>query len=549
MAIGILSNALTGLAAFQRSLETTSNNIANVNTEGYSRQRVEMRTMPEQYTGAGYIGSGVSTVNVTRSYDQFVTGQVRSSTSAYADVSTYHAMASEIDNLFADEETGLSATMKSFFNAVNDVANDPSSLPIRNVMLADAKSMTAHFNIVGSRLEQMQAQVNNNISSVVKDLNELATNIAQLNIKITDDIRRTSGQQMPNALLDQRDVLLNKIAENVDVSVVEQIDGSLSVFIGQGQPLVMNGIAYPLSLENNRLNPTQNEIVYNGVNVTGQLSGGKLAGNLRFRDEVLNSAQSQLGTLVLGFATEFNNQHAAGFDLDGNAGKPFFDFGAVKPQVSGRSSDPTLQLNVTFTPPASASPLGSAYRIDYTASGFELRHLGDNTTTTYATLGDLQTVASTYGFHFDVTNGSINVGDSFVVRPAMQVAGKIGVGMTSVREIAAADAAGLAGDNRNALRLANLENVALMNGGKSTFSQVYGQLVADVGGMTHVANVSAKAQKVLLEQAKTTRESLSGVNLDEEAANLIKFQNAYQAAAQAVSIANSLFETLIGTVR
>lgn len=549
MAIGILSNALTGLAAFQRSLETTSNNIANVNTEGYSRQRVELRTMPEQYTGAGYMGSGVNTVNVTRSYDQFVTGQVRSSTSAYSDVNTYHAMASEIDNLFADEETGLSATMKSFFNTVNDVANDPSSLPIRNVMLADAKSMTAHFNIVGNRLEDMQKQVNDNVSTIVKDLNELAHNIAQLNIKITDDIRRTSGQQLPNALLDQRDVLLNKVAENVDVSIVEQIDGSLSVFIGQGQPLVMNGIAYPLTIENNNLNPSQRDIVYNGQTITGQLSGGKLAGNLRFRDEVLNSAQSQLGMLVLGFATEFNNQHAAGVDLNGAAGNAFFDLGAVKPQVTGTASDPTLTLNVTFTPPTSAAPLGSAYRINYTASGFEMRNLTDNSVNTYATLGDLQAATPTYGFNFDVSTGSINIGDSFVVRPAMDIASKIGVALTSARDIAAAEAVGLAGDNRNALKLANLENLALMQNGKSTFTQVYGQLVSDVGGLTHVADVSAKAQKVLLEQAKTTRESLSGVNLDEEAANLVKFQNAYQAAAQAVSIANSLFDTLIGSVR
>ncbi|MBS3964551.1 MAG: flagellar hook-associated protein FlgK [Methylomonas sp.] len=550
MAIGILNNALTGLAAFQRSLETTSNNIANVNTEGYSRQRVELRSMPEQYTGAGFIGSGVNTANVSRSYDQFVTAQLRSSISAHSDVATYHSMAAEIDNLFASQDTGLSNTMKSFFNSVNDVASAPSSMPVRNVMLAEARSMTAHFNIVGNRLEDMQQRVDSNISTVVEDLNQLASGIARLNVQITDDIRRTSGKQLPNALLDQRDVLLNKIAENVDVSVVEQNDGSLSVFIGRGQPLVMNSIAYPLSVQSSQLNPAQREIVYKDKAITGQLSGGKLAANLRFRDEVLNAAQSQLGTLVLGFATEFNNRHAAGVDLDGNAGNALFAFGTAQPQVTGSAADPALRLGVTFTPPPSSAPLATAYRITQTTpTHFELRNLNDNSMTSYPDLAALQAATPAHGFNFNVTAGSISVGDSFVIRPAMDVASKISVALTNPRQIAAADAAGLPGDNRNALRLANLENATLMQNGKSTFNQVYGQLVADVGGLTHAASISSNAQKVLLEQARTTRESLSGVNLDEEAANLIKFQNAYQAAAQAVSMANSLFETLIGVVR
>lgn len=564
MSMGILGTALSGLAAFQRSLETTSNNITNVNTEGYSRQRVELSTRPEQYTGAGYVGTGVNVANITRSYDQFITGQMRSSTSAFADVDTYHTLASQIDNMIADENTGLSPAMKSFFDAVNDVANDPTSIPARQVMLSEADSMAQQFNTIAARFDELRDQVNTNLDGAVNDLNGFAKAIADLNVRIVSDIGRTGGNQMPNDLLDQRDLLLNKVAEKVDVSVVPQADGSVSVFIGQGQPLVLGNYAATLAVQGSESDPSYKEVILNGQDISAQLSGGEIYGNMRFRDEVLDPAQRQLGTLAVGFATDFNNIQQSGIDLNGANGSAFFDFGTPNVQVLASAKDSNLVVSASFVPlptpsapiaatPTAVSALGTSYKLDVTATvpaaTFSLTNLSSNTTTAGLDAASLATTAAANGFSISFPSGALNVGDSFKISPAFDVASTLKVAITDPRQIAAASAANLPGDNRNALALAGLESQALMQNGKSTFSQVYGQLVADVGSKTHAASVSSSAQNVLLKQATSARENLAGVNLDEEAANLIKFQNSYQAAAQTVTIAKSLFDTLIGAVR
>jgi flagellar hook-associated protein 1 FlgK len=542
------------LAAFQRSWETTSNNISNVNTEGDSRLRVELSTRREEYPGAGYVGTGVNIANITRSYDQFITGQMRSSTSAFKDVDAYHTMASQIDNMIADEKTGLSPAMKSFFNAVNDVTNDPSSIPARQAMLSEAESMSQQFNTVAARFDELRKQVNDNLDTSVSELNGFAKSVAELNTKIVADIGRASGTRMPNDLLDQRDLLLNKIAEKADISVVPQSDGSVSVFIGQGQPLVLGNNASTLSVQGSKTDPLHKEIVLNGQDISSLLSGGELYGNLRFRDEVLDPAQRQLGTLAVGLATEFNKVHRAGVGLDGSNNKPFFDLGTPSVQVLGAAKDPNLVVSATFFSPTSAANLGTAYQLDVTATlpavTYSLTDLSGNTPpVTGLTAATLSAATEAVGFDVSFPAGTLNVGDSFQISPSFGAGQTLRVAITNPSQIAAASTANLPGDNSNALKLANLENQTLMKNGKSTFSHVYGQLVADVGSKTHAALMSSSAQDVLLKQATSARENLAGVNLDEEAANLIKFQNSYQAAAQTVTVAKTLFDTLIGAVR
>lgn len=567
MAIGILNTALSGLAAFQRSLEVTSNNIANVSTEGYSRQRVELQTSPEQNIGQGYMGTGVNATNVKRAYDQFVNNQVRSSSTAFHDVDSFYQLSTRIDNLLADQTSGLSSAMKTFFNSVNDVANDPTSLPARQVMLSEGDAIANQFNMLSARFDDIRQQVNNNLETSVQEVNAFAKSIADLNKQITDGIGKTSGQQLPNALMDQRDLLLAKMAEKVDISAVPQPDGSFSVFMGQGQPLVLGGHASSVSLQRAANDPTRNQIMLDGQDITKALSGGEIYGNLRFRDQTLDPAQQQLGLLATGLATEFNAISQAGYDLQGNPGVAFFDLNASNgslpdAQVKSSTSDATLMVTAKFVMPTltpnPAKNLGSSYRVDVTATApsltYTLTNLSDSNVLPLTGLdaATLATRAAENGFSIDFgTVGTQTVGDSFQVSPEFNIAGtiKINPAIINPAQIAAASSNGLAGDNSNALKLAGLESQNLMLGGKSSFTQVYGQIVSSVGSETHAASVSQSAQQVLLNQAIGAREDLAGVNLDEEAANLIKFQNAYQAAAKAVSVANSLFDTLIGMVR
>lgn len=567
MAVGILNSAISGLAAFQRSLDVTSNNIANVNTEGYSRQRVELQTAPEQYIGQGYLGSGVNAVNVKRAYDEFINTQVRSSSTAFHDVDSFYQLSTRIDDLLADQTTGLSSAMKTFFNSVNDVANDPTSLPARQVMLSEGDAMAKQFNTLSARFEDIRQLVNNNLDTSVKEVNAFAKSIADLNKQITDDIGKSSGQQLPNALMDQRDLLLAKMAEKVDVSVVPQPDGSFSLFMGQGQPLVLGNHASSVSLLQAANDPTRIQVMLDGQDITSTLTGGEIYGNLRFRDQMLDQAQRQLGLLATGFATEFNAVYQTGYDLQNNTGVPFFDLNAssgVLPDAQVQSSvfDQTLKVTAKFVMPTlipnPAKNLGASYRVDVTASSpsltYTLTNLSDNNVPPLTGLDAtaLATRAAENGFSIDFGSvGSQTVGDSFVVSPQFNIAKtiKINPAITNPSQIAAASSSGLVGDNSNALKLAGLESQNLMQGGRSSLTQVYGQMVASVGSETHTASVSQSAQQVLLNQAIGAREDLAGVNLDEEAANLIKFQNAYQAAAKAVSIASTLFDTIIGMVR
>lgn len=469
---GILTTAMSGLMASQRSLDTTGHNIANVNTVGYSRQRVEFSTNPAQFTGDGYIGQGVNVASVSRSYDQFITNQLTSSTSAFAETDTLSTLASQVDNITANEATGLSPALKSFFNAVNGVANDPTSIPAREVMISTAGSLTQQFNGLSSQFEDLRKQTNNQMQTSVDDINSYAKTIATLNGQIVTDSSRTSNGQLPNDLLDQRDALVNKIAEKINVSTIQQPDGSLSVFIGQGQSLVLGSNAANLSLEASKTDSSRQNIIMGGQDISKQISGGELSGALKFRDEVLDPAQQQLDFLAAGFVVEFNKMHKTGFDLKGAQGKDMFDFGDMPA-------------------PVSTAPIDAAK--------------------------------------------NIKVVTEFITDPSL---------------IAAADKTGEPGNNKIALNLANLEKESVLfgDGSKATFNGAYSQLVAKVGSTTHSAKISNSAQEALLNQAKQTQENLAGVNLDEEAANLIKFQQSYQAAAKVIAIASSLFDTLMGAV-
>ncbi|WP_020482810.1 flagellar hook-associated protein FlgK [Methylomonas sp. MK1] len=554
MTMDIMNSALSGLAASRRALETTSNNISNVNTEGYSRQRVELATRSEQYTGSGYIGSGVDAVNIVRSYDQFLTDQLRFSTSAFAAADTYQKLSSQVDNLLANEATGLSPVIKSFFNAVNNVANDPSSVPARQVMLAEADSMAKQFNNLGSRFNEMGKQVNSQLDTIVGDLNNFANALAKLNDKIVSDMGRSAGKQMPNELLDQRDWLLSNIAQKVDVSVINQADGAVSVFIGQGQPLVLGGYASSLSVQSSKTDTTHKSILLNGQDISPQITSGELYGNLHFRDQVLDVAQQQLGSLAMGIAIEFNAIHQSGFDLNGNPGLALFDLGSPSIGVKSVAKDSNLTVTASFSAPPSAANIAS-YRLDVSATvpdvTYNLTNLFDGTSINDLNNITLANATAAAGFSISFPSGVLNAGDSFKIDPAIDAARtlRINNAITSPKQVAAADMAGFSGDNRNALKLAKLETQSIMQNGKATFTQLYGQLVADIGTTTHSAQLNRDAQHVLFQRAKGARESASGVNLDEEAADLIKYQHSYQAAAHVVSIAKSLFDTLIQAVR
>ncbi|SCN47573.1 Flagellar hook-associated protein FlgK [methanotrophic endosymbiont of Bathymodiolus azoricus (Menez Gwen)] len=554
--------------AFQRSIETTSNNIANANTEGYSRQRVETVASLPEYSGGGYIGTGVQVSNITRSYDQFISAQLRSSTSAFGEVDSFKSYAAQIDNLLADPTTGMDPAMQSFFNSVNDVANDPSSIAAREVMLTEGASLTHRFGMISNRFDELKDQVNSDLKSMTQTANSYAVEIAALNKRIATDIGRANGQQLPNDLLDQRDNFLNKLADLVDVSVIPQANGMVSVLMSNGLPLVMDAQAATLGIKANDFDPTRLDVTYTDAKgqeqmITDRVKGGKIAGALRFRAEILDPAQQKLGAVAAAIAIDFNAIHAAGYDLDGTLGGAFFKFTGTPevPAIAASANLGTATITAAFS--ANTADLNTSdYLLELNAGVYTLKRLSDDSSINLTNTAGVLTATSPDvlpGITLTITAGVMVAGDQFFIRPTYQAASNLAMNIEDPRKIAAAtnlDADGITlvagampGDNRNALNLAGLANSTGMFNGTASFQESYGQIVAKVGGLTHAANISADAQQSLLNRATEARENLAGVNLDEEAANLIKFQQSYQAAAQAISTASTLFDTLIGAVR
>ena len=550
----MLNVAVSGLLAYQKALATTSHNISNVGTEGYSRQRVTLSTRTPEPAGNGFLGKGVNVTSVDRVYDQFVVTQLNNRTSAFHQLDSFHTMAAQLDSALGDPAIGLTPAMEQFFNAIQDVANDPTSIPARQVMLSQAETLNEQFAHLDRQFTDLRQSVNTQMSNIITEVNDLAAAIGDLNEDIVMGIGATGGQ-LPNDLLDQRDVLVNKLSEYVNVSTVPNDDGSINVYIGTGQSLVLNNQANSLQITNNAYDPTQKEISLvtpgSTVNITPQMNGGRLGGLLDVREQVIDAGQAALGRIAVALSNTFNAQHQLGDDLNGNPGGLFFNAVDTSAPVSLPSSnnDPASG-NFTITIDDVSQLKASDYRLNYDGGSgtFSLMRLSDNTVVDSGfNVGNLPRTIANEGITIDLT-GTVAGGDSFLLAPTRYASSQMGLAISDPAAVAAAASGNAVGDNSNALALAALQTQGTMDGGRASYLDAYGEMVADIGIQTHRAAVNGDAQKALMNQAIEAREAVSGVNLDEEAANLLKYQQAYQASAQVISVVNSLFQTLFNAV-
>lgn len=712
--MSVLGTGLSGLLAFQRALATTSHNIANSSTEGYSRQRVDLTARNPVRLGPGYLGQGIAISGIRRLQDDFVTAQLRSSLMSSANGETRAVFAERADRLLADETTGVAPILESFFSAAQEVADDPTALPGRTVFLSEAETLAERFSLVNGQLDEQRGMVNGQLATAVDDINQYAQALANLNRQI---VSRSTAGSPPNDLLDHRDTLLNRLSAKIDLNLATQDDGSVNVFIGNGQPLVMSGGASELVLENLSGDPHNLDIGLKTsasatpLNVTRFMGGSEVGALLETRSGILDTAQNQLGLIALNLTTRFNEQNRLGLDLDGELGGDIFKLPEVKvyarianaatdaPGVTiadvgqltasdyrlhydGANyqltrvpantsvtlvpdvSDPNLligdglaidtasiagaaagdswliqptreaanELSVVLTDPArlaaasgaladsantgDARPTGlrltaappppdaylpAAAAFDAATGTFSLvspqygADSGDATIESFRVLDPqaLATLDPSTAITFDATTNQFDVGgERFALDPSgtttiavngweLKVQGTpatgtaFTVGMTStplatpqpaVTTLAGngweldlrgtPDANDLftvdlsknrAGDNRNMLALAELQSARVVEG-RTTFQGGYTNLLADVGTQTRQAQIVRDSSATLLESAQAEREAISGVNLDEEAADLIRFQQAYQAAAQVITTANAMFDTLLNAV-
>ena len=542
----------TALSALQRAISTTGQNIANVNTDGYSRQSVSLSARPAQDIGAGYLGSGVQVTSIDRAYNQFLANDVQQRTASSGYYSLYANAAERVDSMLGDPSTSIAQAMDSFFASAEAVANSPTSLPERQVMLSNAETLVQRFDYIVSRIDDVTKEMNSQINSAVSEINQLAGGIATLN----NEIAKVSGGStgLPNDLLDQRDALLVQLSSLVDTKTLAQDDGSLNVFIGRGQPLVTGSVAETLATQTDpELGSTSlvtlSAFVAGSSDVSDFLTGGKLGAALTVTDEVVNPTRRELNLLAVGFAETVNAIQEAGDDLQGVDGVALFTEteGVVKSAASVDDSTANSgNATVTFTVTDAKLLTGDSYRVDYTATGVNLRNLTtDAVTTLTANPQTVDGVRVTYTAQAATGAAGANQGDAFIVDPLFQASSLFAVKIDDPAKIAAASNRGAAGDNTNMLAMIELRDQSLLKGSTATYGDVYNNLLSDVAVRTQRAQSSAETETALLGSALDRQSSLQGVNLDEEAANLVRYQQAYQAAAQIVAVANEVFDTLL----
>jgi flagellar hook-associated protein 1 FlgK len=627
----MLSSATSGLLAFQRALDTTSHNIANVNTDGFSRQRVQIGTRMPQSFSTGFVGSGSSVRTVERLYDRFVAEQTRIDSSQLSRLNTYSAQADILDNLFADDQIGLSASLQKFINAFQDVANSPSSIPARQVVLAQAESFRDRLQSFDTRLQGMEKDLNSRLTEEAQTVTSLAKNIADLNRNISIDQARTG--QPPNDLLDQRDRLLDQLATHVNLQVSAQDDGSVLVSIG-GQPLVVGNqsaslVTIPDAYDASRYTLAVQNLTI-PVDVGTRLSGGSLGGLLDFRRDLLDTTRNSLGRLSIALAEQVNTQNRAGIDLNGNFGQDVFAVGGVETLARSNNAG-TGTVAVTRQQPSASTLTEANYTMSFTGTGWALTRADTGASVTMTGAGTAGSPFLAGGMSI-VVGGTPTVGDSFLVRPTRAAVAGMNMLITDPELIAAAapiststatanrgngsisagevtnvangalltpvslvfDSATTyqingvgasipytaganinlngwrvvisgapavgdtfsigpnnnpAGDNRNALKLTEALAASVMDGGTTSLNAGAGRLVGRIGVAAGQAQANRDAQQAIYEDDIRIKDSVSGVNLDEEAGNLLRFQQAYQAAAQAIKIADTLFQTVLEATR
>jgi len=631
---GILSIGTRAMFAAQAQINTAAGNISNANTPGYSRQSVQLETAGGQYTGRGFFGYGVAITTVSRAHDAFLTREAAATLSIASMDSTRLTQLQRLEQVFDMGEAGLGHAASQVLNAFVDVASRPTDSSARQVVLSRLEELASRFRSAAQELATLQSGVTQELKTGIATVNELARRVADLN----QQIARVQGLgHEPNDLLDQRDQLIREINKYVQVTQIPADDGTVGLFIGGGQRLVLGNHALELRAVPDEYDASVMRLAVHEGNVDrllpeNTLSGGSLAGLLRFQRTDLADAQNQLGRLAVAFSSALNAQHALGLDQAGQPGTALLSTAAPRVLPSSRNTGSALpEVAVSSAHLLAASD----YELRYEGGAWQLTRLSDGTSVPYTPGTEFD------GLTITVPAGTPAEGDRFLLQPLRQAAADMRSLLGDPRGIAAASpviatlppgntgtvaVSGLIpaqadpnlaepieitftspttftvngtvsgtvptslvpgepiringweltltgtpqpGDrilvqpatvtpsnNGNALGLLALRDAPLVGQqlvggvatGGETITDAYASVMAAVGVRVQGAKASAEMSDAIAREAEQARTSVAGVNLDEEAARLIQFQQSYQAAAKVLQIAQTVFDSLLQTV-
>jgi len=653
----LLNIGQRALMANYAALQVTGNNVANANTPGYSRQSIELATAFSQQTGNGFFGKGVDVTTVTRAHDAFLTREAATAASLAAADDARSAQLQKLETVFPTGEDGLGYTAQQLFNAFVDVSNKPQDTAARQVVLARVGDLAARFRAASDQLDAQQAGIAQDLRTSVESINALTTRIASLNANIAS--AQGTGHA-PNDLLDQRDAAIADLSKIVQVTTVASADGTVGVFLGGAQRLVLGGESTPLVALADPFDPAKVQLGVSEGGTTrafpdGFIAGGSVAGLLRVQNHDIPDARGLLGQMASAIAGALNDQQALGVDLGSppGAGAPLLSIGAatvapssnnamaggvpVASYVNGAGvrvssvsiavvstsqlqpsdyelvADPALpagsyrltRLSDNTSQTVSNGDVVDGFRIDIAApppaprDRFLLEPVTPSIRTIARALDDPKGIAAaspvtatvaatntgtaaiasvaatspslnpnltaTVTFTDDLGNYTWNLVDTTAVLPPTSGTGTWSAGQPIALNGFALQLSGVpkngdvltvakttvpAGNNGNANALMALRDATIVGQGAAgaggvNVTDAYASALANVGVRVQSASLAADQSAAVASDAKTAVAEKSGVNLDEEAARLIQFQQSYQAAARILQVAQSVFDTLL----
>ena len=624
------------LQANQSALQVTGNNIANVNTTGYSRQRVILNDVQGQFSGSGYYGNGVEVNDVQRIYSEFLTRQSALASAVTSSDSARLQKLTQLEDIFQGGSNGLGASLSDMLNAFSDVANAPTDLTARAVVLTKAEETAARFRNIDTRMSDIEQGTVQEIKQTINTINNLAKRIADTNQQIVQE--KSSGHE-PNELLDKRDQLINELNTYVQTSSIKADDGSVSVFVAGSQAIVLGKSAYAIDYSLNQYNDSgqsQAQIQRGGLTIPlseSALGGGKLSGLLHFQNADLAEARNLLGRMALAVTSEVNTQHRLGLDLNNQPGGDFFTPLVIPPALGAKTNaSQATVLGVTLSNPTLLA--ASQYEVRFSGPGAgTVTRLSDGQVTTFPQPS--APVIQIDGLSLQISGVAASAGDQFLVKPFAAAPPLMQVAFSSPRSLAVANQVEVIAANNNSgglsvdklvakktdpnltqtvtftfngggtfnvtgtgagipaanlpftsgqplafngweltlkgtpragdtftVKLATPGNVARNAGNAgaildlrdvATFDGAaltdgFAGVLAKIGNRVESGKFATSVSSAIASNTEKDRAALSGVNLDEEAAKLLQYQQAYQASAKLIQVSQALWDTLTQSV-
>ncbi|MCX7792851.1 MAG: flagellar hook-associated protein FlgK [Thermodesulfovibrionales bacterium] len=530
---GLFDIGKSALFSSQLGLYVTGHNIANLNTPGFNRQEIILETSSPVFTDGGFLGRGVRVAGIKRHFDRFIYNQLFIQEQRLGMSRILSNTMSRIETTFNDiKNLGLSGALQEFFNAWQEVVTSPESLPARNLLISKAQTFLNVAKEMEGSVKDILKEIEVSIGVSIDRINSLISKIGELNGKI---LQVESGlSHRANDLRDQREGLLRELSGLINVSYYEEDNGSITVTHGTF-PLVEREKAYRISSAIST--DGKRRIYVSGQDITETIISGELGGLLSSRSDIERYQLSGFRRLIASIIKEINLQHRQGYGLDGSTGNNFFT--PLSLHIDNYTKNAAATANISDITQLTLDE----YEISFDSTNYYVRSLQTGSLITSGPYVSGNTI-SFEGIDISIS-GAVLHDERIVISPLKNILTDAKITVDALKIAVSSSSSSLPSDNINGLYILNIFQTPLSSLGGATFIDYYRELVSTTATLSRTAQDSMRFEQNLMDEIIKQREALSGVSLDEEAVNLIKFQRAFEAGAKVIKVADELLETII----